>query len=52
MLLIAHAWALKHWYFERTLGFDEYVSKQTALTLQALLEPRHRRRYQQLLSAR
>jgi len=52
MLLQAHAWALKHWHFERTLGFDDYVSKQTALTLQALLEPRQRRRYQQFLSAR
>ena len=49
LLLLAHAWALKHWYFEQTLSFDEYVRKQTALTLAALVEPRRRRSYRQFL---
>jgi TetR/AcrR family transcriptional regulator, cholesterol catabolism regulator len=49
MLLTAHGWALKHWYLERTLSFDDYVAKQTALALRSLLEPRRRRRYQGLL---
>lgn len=50
MLLLAHAWALKHWYFERTLGFDEYVRKQTALCLNAILAPKARRKYATLLA--
>lgn len=45
LLLVAHAWALKHWYFERTLGFEDYVRKQLSLALHGLVEPRHRRRY-------
>lgn len=50
LLLLAHAWALKHWYFEQSLSFDEYVRKQTALTLSALLEPRRRRSYRRFLT--
>jgi AcrR family transcriptional regulator len=49
LLLLAHAWALKHWYFERTLGFDDYVRNQTSLALQSVLEPQARRRYKHLL---
>lgn len=49
LLLIAHAWALKHWYFERTLGFDEYVRKQTALALHSILDAKARRRYARYL---
>lgn len=49
MVLLAHAWALKHWYFERTLGFDEYVRRQFALALHGIIEPRHERRYSELL---
>ncbi len=48
-LLMAHGWALKHWYFERTLRFEDYVERQTSLLLSALLLPRHRRRYAGLL---
>ena len=50
LLLLAHGWALKHWYFERTRSFDEYVRGQTALVLSAAVAPRYRRRYQHLLS--
>lgn len=49
LLLLAHAWALKHWYFERTLSFDDYVSHQTALVLRGVIEPRQRRKYAALL---
>jgi AcrR family transcriptional regulator len=49
LLLVAHGWALKHWYLERTLGFSDYVTKQTALALSALIEPRRRRSYRGLL---
>ena len=50
LLLIAHGWALKHWYFEQSLDVDEYIAKQTALALQALVDPRRRRRYHRLLT--
>ncbi|ABL83797.1 MULTISPECIES: TetR/AcrR family transcriptional regulator [unclassified Nocardioides] len=50
LLLEAHAWALKHWYFERTLTLDDYVRRQVSLVLRSLLETRHRRRYSDLLS--
>lgn len=49
LLLLAHAWALKHWYFERTLSFDQYVDTQLALALRSLLAPAKRRKYRALL---
>jgi len=51
LLLLAQAWPLKHWYFERTLGFEDYVRRQTALALAALLQPHRRRSYRHLLEA-
>lgn len=50
LLLTAHGWALKHWYLERTLDFDDYVTKQTALILNGIIEPRRRRAYRSLLA--
>lgn len=50
LLLLAHAWALKHWYFERTLSLDTYVHRQLALLLNGIIEVRHRRKYAALLS--
>ena len=41
LVMLAHAWALKHWYYERLYTFDQYVAKQTALTLRSIL-PRRR----------
>lgn len=49
MLLAAHGWALKHWYFESKTSFEAYVKSQTALLLNALLEPRKRRTYPDLI---
>jgi AcrR family transcriptional regulator len=49
LLLLAHAWALKHWYFERTLDFDGYVTRQAALVLSGVIAPRRRARYRHLL---
>jgi TetR/AcrR family transcriptional regulator, cholesterol catabolism regulator len=51
LLLIAHAWALKQWYFQRILTLDTYIRKQTALTLAALIAPRSRRKYAPLIAA-
>lgn len=49
MLLLAHSWALKHWYFERTMSLEEYVRAQLALTLRALIPPEGRAPYADLL---
>jgi AcrR family transcriptional regulator len=50
LLLLAHAWALKHWYFERSLNLDAYVRRQTELAVAALVAPRQRRRYAALIA--
>lgn len=49
LLLLAHSWALKHWYFQNKLDLDAYVRKQTALMLRSALTPQHRSAYQHLL---
>jgi AcrR family transcriptional regulator len=51
LLLLAHAWALKQWYFQRTLTLDTYIRKQTALTLAALIAPRNRGKYAALIAS-
>ena len=50
LLLLAHAWALKHWFFEGAFTLDAYVREQTALALAALIAPRRRRGYAALLA--
>lgn len=49
LLILAHAWALKHWYFERTLSLETYVHRQFALILGAILAPSERENYTELL---
>lgn len=50
LLLLAHAWALKHWYFEKTMTLQAYIDAQLALALSAVVAPTSRRRYADLLS--
>ena len=50
LLLLTHAWALKHWHFEGAFTLDDYIREQTALALAALIPPRHRRKYKALLT--
>lgn len=51
LLLLAHSWALKHWYFQRTLTLEEYIAAQRSLMLNAILAPEHRSAYADLLAA-
>ena len=37
LLLLAHSWALKHWYFEQTKTLESYIQNQLALNLRAIL---------------
>lgn len=50
LLLLAHAWALKHWHFEKTMTLDAYISAQLAFALSAVIAPTSRSRYADLLS--
>ncbi|HEY0950058.1 TetR/AcrR family transcriptional regulator [Nocardioides sp.] len=50
LLLLAHAWALKHWYFEKTMTLENYISAQVALALSAVIAPTQKRKYADLLS--
>lgn len=49
MLLMAHAWALKHWYFERAFDLDTYVREQARVILRGVIDPRRRRKYPDLV---
>lgn len=51
LLVLAHAWALKHWYFAERLEFDAYVRHQFGAVMTGLIVPRRRRSYRHLLTA-
>lgn len=50
LLLLTHAWALKHWHFDGAFTLDGYIREQTALALAALIAPSRRRSYSALLA--
>ncbi|WP_017613483.1 TetR/AcrR family transcriptional regulator [Nocardiopsis salina] len=50
LLLLAHGWALKYWYFEHSHDLEDYVRTQTALMFGGLLRPEHRGSYTHLLA--
>lgn len=49
LILMAHAWALKSWYFSKTRDLESYISSQLALALRGIVAPKHRKRYADLL---
>ncbi|MBB2893535.1 TetR/AcrR family transcriptional regulator [Flexivirga oryzae] len=49
LILMAHAWALKSWYFTKTRDLESYISSQLALALRGIVAPKHRSRYADLL---
>jgi AcrR family transcriptional regulator len=51
LVVLAHAWALKHWYLQPRLTLDGYIARQLALVLRSLLVPRRRARYHRYLEA-
>lgn len=48
-LLLAHGWALKHWYFERKLDLDAYIACQCAFALRSVLHPNYLGKYRHLI---
>ncbi|GAA1365292.1 TetR/AcrR family transcriptional regulator [Arthrobacter rhombi] len=51
LLMTAHGWALKHWYFGDFISHEGYVAEHTALALSAVLLPGNRSDYADLLGA-
>lgn len=49
LVLMAHGWALKYWYLEQKLNFEQYVARQTALLLGSLVRPDRQQQYAHLL---
>lgn len=50
LLMMAHTWALKHWYFKNRTTLDDYIADQIAIALSAALRPEYRHNYTDLLS--
>lgn len=50
LLLIAHSWALKYWYFVERMSFEEFVSVQLSIVLHGALKPEFHRDYPDLLT--
>lgn len=50
LLMMAHAWALKYWYFKNRTTLDDYIADQIAIALSAALRPEYRQNYTDLLS--
>ncbi|AGP30031.1 TetR/AcrR family transcriptional regulator [Corynebacterium terpenotabidum] len=50
LLIVAHSWALKHWYFAERMTFEEFVACQVSITLASALKPEHHTTYADLLA--
>lgn len=50
LLMMAHTWALKSWYFKDRTTLDEYIAAQIAVALSAAVRPEYRSDYADLLS--
>jgi AcrR family transcriptional regulator len=49
LIMLAHGWALKHWYLSVTQSLDSYISFQTSLIFRSLIRPEQRASYTHLL---
>lgn len=49
LLMLSHAWALKHWYYAPRVSFEDFVRHQRAPVLSGILAPEHRADYADLL---
>ncbi|MHA2789668.1 TetR/AcrR family transcriptional regulator [Corynebacterium sp. S7] len=50
LLIIAQAWALKHWYFSERMSFEEFVATQLSITLAGAIKPEHHETYADLIN--
>lgn len=49
LLMMAHTWALKHWYFKDRTTLDTYIEHQVATALSSCVLPEFRNQYADLL---
>lgn len=49
IMMLAHAWALKHWHFGALYPLEEYIRLQTRFVLNTILPQRNRKSYQHLM---
>lgn len=49
LLMMAHTWALKYWYFKGRTTLDNYIDDQVAIALSACILPEFRNEYADLL---
>ena len=49
LLMMAHTWALKFWYFKERTTLEDYITNQIAIALSGCLRPEFRNRYADLL---
>lgn len=50
LLIIAQAWAMKHWYFAERMSFGNFVATQLSVMLSSALKPEYLETYADLLS--
>lgn len=50
LLMMAHTWALKYWFFKHRTTLDQYITDQISIALSAALRPEHRDQYADLFT--
>lgn len=50
LIMLAHGWALKHWYLAVTQTLESYVAFQTSLIFRSLISPDRRKQYSHLIN--
>jgi AcrR family transcriptional regulator len=48
IVLVAHGWALKSWYFKSRIGLEDYIADSLDIVMAGVLTPRGKRRYEEL----
>jgi AcrR family transcriptional regulator len=49
LMMLAHGWALKHWYLAVSQSLDSYIAFQTSLVFRSLIRPEKQAAYAHLL---
>jgi len=49
LVLMAHMWALKYWYFQPAMTVEVYGARQLALVLNSIVRPEYRRKYRKFI---
>lgn len=49
LLMMAHTWSLKYWYFKDRTSLDDYISRQIAIALSSCVRDQYRQDYADLL---